>query len=120
MYRAQFALPPAPAGFRWQPCVYQFDRTNTPAFASVVLPTGAESGYIPLHLDKDACFVLLAAKITADGFNVWLFDPWSNPLMDSYINADEFADGTSPAAVLEGPGLEVPAGSVFTIRLQGQ
>lgn len=120
MYRPQFAIPDAPPGFVYQPCVYQFDRTNTPAFSNIVLPTGAESPYIPLHLDKDACFVLLAVKAIADGFNILLFDPWSNQLSETYVNTDLFAGRLPPAAVLEGPGLEVPAGSVFTVRLQGQ
>ena len=120
MYRPQFAMPPAPEGFTWQPCIYQFDRTNTPAFGNVILSKGQESPYIPLHLDKDACFVLLATKITADGFNVLLFDPWSNQLMDDYLNASLFAGKLPPATALEGPGLSVPPGAVFTVRLQGQ
>jgi len=120
MFRPQFAMPVAPAGFVYQPCVYQFDRTNTPAFAAVVLASGAQTGDIPLHLDKDACFILLAVKVIADGFNLELRDPWTNPLMDGFIDGDLYAGRVPPATALEGPGLEVPAGAVFTVRLQGQ
>ncbi len=120
MNRPQFLLPPAPAGFQWQPCVYQFDRTNTPAFNSVVLGAGQESGHIPLHTDKDACFVLLACKVIADAFNVLLFDPWSNQLMDDFVAGELYANSIPPATVLEGPGIDVPAGAVFTVRLQGK
>ncbi len=120
MFRPQFAMPQAPAGWVYQPCVYQFDRTNTPAFAFVVLGAGDETGDIPLHLDKDACFVLLAVKVIADGFNIELRDPDTNPLMDTFISGDIYAERLVPATTLEGPGLEVPAGAVFTVRLQGQ
>lgn len=120
MYRPQFLMPAAPAGMVWQPCIYQWDRTNTPAFGNIVLASGSESGNIPLHLDKDACFVLLACKVIADGFDVEIFDPWTNPLTDTFVNTDLFAGKLSPAAVLEGPGVEVPAGAVFTVRLRGQ
>jgi hypothetical protein len=120
MYRPQFAMPPAPDGWVWQTCAYQFDRTNTPAFAAVVLAAGEQTGDIPLHLDKDACFVLLAIKIIADGFNLEIRDPWTNPLMDTFILPDLYASGLPPVTTLEGPGLEVPAGAVFTVRLQGR
>jgi hypothetical protein len=120
MYRPQYAMPQAPTGWVYQPCVYQFDRTNTPAFASVVLATGAQTGDIPLHLDKDACFILLAVKVIADGFNLEIRDPWTNPLMDDFMNGDLWANRLPPCTALEGPGLEVPAGAVFTVRLQGQ
>ena len=120
MFRPQFALPAAPAGWVYQPCVYQFDRTNTPAFASVILASGAQTGDIPLRLDKDACFILLAVKIIADGFDLELRDPWTNPLMDGFISPDLYASGLPPSTAVEGPGLEVPAGAIFTVRLQGQ
>ncbi len=120
MYRPQFAMPAAPDGWVWQPCVYQFDRTNTPAFGNIVLGSGDYSSYIPLHLDKDACFLLLAVKIIADGFNLELYDPFNNPLMDNFLPMDLYAGKLPPTTVLEGPGIESPAGAVFTVRLQGQ
>ncbi len=120
MFRPQFAMTPAPAGWVYQPCIYQFDRTNTPAFAAVVLASGDQTGDIPLHLDKDACFILLAVRIISDGFDIELRDPWTNPLMDDFTNGDIYAERLVPVTTLEGPGLEVPAGAVFTVRLQGQ
>jgi hypothetical protein len=119
MYRPQFALPAAPAGFLWQPCVYQFDQNNVPALGSLTLTAGQESGYIPLSLDRDACFVLLAVKIQNGGVNVLLFDPWLNQLMDDYVTPALYASELLITA-LEGPGIEVPPGSAFSVRLQGQ
>ena len=120
MYRPQFALPPAPEGFLWQPCVYQFDNTNTPAFGNMVLAKGQESGRIPLELDRDAPFTLLACKAANSGFNIRLTDPWGNELMDDFVSPALYANQVPPATVLEGPGIEVPPGAVFTIRFQGQ
>lgn len=118
MYRPQFAMPPAPEGFVWQPCVFQFSQNNVPALGSLLLSAGQETGYIPLRLDHDACFTLLAIKIQNGGVNVLLEDPWSNQLMDSYERPALYASELLPT-VLEGPGIEVPAGSIFNVRLQG-
>ena len=120
MFRPQFPLPSAPAGFVWQPCIYEFDRFNLPALGSLSLATGQETGYIPLHLDADACFMLLAVRVQNAGFNVLLFDPWSNQLMDTYVSPLLYASQLPFMTVLEGPGIEVPAGSAFSVRLQGQ
>lgn len=120
MYRPQFPMADAPAGWEWHPCVYQFDSTNTPAFGNIVLSTGAETGYIPLHMDKDACFVLLACKIIADAFDVLLFDPFTNQLMDDFTPSTLYAESRVPVTTLEGPGIEAPAGSAFSVRLRGK
>ena len=112
-------MPPAPAGFEWQPCIYQFDQFNTPALANIALLPGQTSGNIPLKLDRDASFVLLACKVQNGGVNVLLSDPWSNNLMDDFLVPALFAGELSPWTVLEGPGLAVPAGAVFQVRLQG-
>lgn len=120
MYRPQFALPAAPKGFTWQPCIYQFDQNNTPALGELVLLSGQETGHIPLPLDPDAPFTLLAAKVTKGRFNLLLFDPWSNQLMDDYSRPELWASEDSPFTVLEGPGIELPAGAVLSVRLQGQ
>jgi hypothetical protein len=121
MFRPQFPLPAPPPGYVWQPCVYQFDKSNVPAFAAVTLVNGEESGHIPLKVDKDASFVLLAVKILFGGVNILLFDPWSDQLMDDYVNPQNYASNVVPATTLEGGnGLQVPAGSVFQVRLQGQ
>ncbi len=119
MYRPQFPMRPAPAGFEWQPCLYQFDQSNLPALGSLSLLPGQESPHIPLPLDKDAPFVLLAARVSEAGINVMLFDPWSNQLSDTFVIPSEFASALQVTA-LEGPGIEVPAGSQFAVRLQGR
>jgi len=111
-------MPAAPAGYVWQPCVYQFDQTNVPALGSIALLKGQESSYIALPLDRDAPFVLLAARIADTGLNVRLTDPWGNDLMDDYVSPLLYA--FDHLTVLEGPGLDVPLGAVFTVRLQGQ
>ncbi|HXU79229.1 MAG TPA: hypothetical protein VN794_21805 [Methylomirabilota bacterium] len=124
MYRPQFAFPEPPAGFTWQPCIYQFDAVNVPALGNLDLAAGQVSGHIPLPLDRDACFCLLAVKIQDGGVDILLFDPWSNQLMDDFVDPRIYASELPPAAPLEGlsagPGLMVPAGSRFSVRLQGR
>lgn len=120
MYRPQFPYPAAPAGFHWQPCAYQFDKNNVPAFAGIDLAAGAVSAHIPLKLDPGECFVLLGVKIQNGGVNVLLFDAWSNELMDDFVDPRLYASELQPFAQLEGPGIEQPAGSSFAVRLQGQ
>jgi hypothetical protein len=120
MYRPQFPMPKAPDGWAWQPCVYQFDTTNTPAFSGLILNPGQETGHIPLKIDKDSCFVLLAVRVFNFPANVLLFDPWTNQLMDDYVRPSLYASDEVMYTVLEGPGIEVPAGSTFAVRLQGQ
>src|SRR6266496_4422692 len=119
MYRPQFPMPSPSEGFQWQPCIFQFDQTNLPALGNLNLSPGQESGHIPLRLDRDAPFVLLAVRISDAGLNVLLFDPWSNQLMDDYVRPAIYADGLL-MTMLEGPGVEVPAGSMSSVRLQGQ
>ena len=120
MFRPQFPLPPPPAGYVWQPCLYQFDSTNTPAFSGISLTAGQETGYIPLHLDDDAPFVLLAVRMLNANVGVQLWDPHQNELMDSYVLPNVYAGAPPLTTVLEGPGIECPRGSVFNVRLQGQ
>jgi len=120
MYRPQFPFPAAPEGFVWQPCMYQFDASNLPALGSLTLTTGQVTGHIPLQLDPDAPFMLLAIRIENVGVNILLFDPWSNQLMDDFVKPSLYAANQGAATVLEGPGIEVPAGSSFSVRLQGQ
>ena len=120
MYRPQFPMPPPPCpGFQWQPCIFQFDQSNLPALGNLTLLPGQESGHIPLKLDRDAPFTLLAVRISDGGVNVLLFDPWANQLADTYLRPALYA-GALELTVLEGPGIEVPAGSAFSVRLQGQ
>ncbi len=120
MYRPQFAMPNPVKGFVWQPCVYQFDATNTPAFANIALVTNQETGHIPLSLDADVPFLLLGAKIQDSLVNVELWDPWGNMLMDGYLAPQLYASELPPFTVLEGPGIYCPAASVLQARLQGQ
>lgn len=120
MFRPQFAFPSAPPGYQWQPCIYQFSQNNVPAFGGINLAAGEVSGYIPLQLDQDAPFRLLGVKIENGGVDVLLFDPWSNQLMDDFVSPALYASELPPFTVLEGPGIEVDAGAVFSVRLQGQ
>jgi hypothetical protein len=84
------------------------------------LAKGQETGRIPLGLDRDAPFMLLACKIANSGFNIRLTDPWDNEMMDDFVSPALYASELLPSTVLEGPGIEVPPGAVFTIRFQGQ
>ena len=119
--RPQFPFPPPPAGYRWQPCIFQFDSSNTPILGSLGgMLTGQQSPYIPLRLDRDSRFFLLAVRLSdTAGLSVELFTPWSDPLMDSPVAAKEYASNTVPVTALEF-GVEVPAGAVFTVRYQAQ
>ncbi len=121
MFRPQFTAPPPtpPPGFVWQPCVYEFDPTNTPAFAGISLSTGQETGYIPLTLDSDAPFYLLAIKIEHTTANFQIRDPQTNELIDAFVPPELFASNLPPAAVLE-MGVLCPKGSVLEVKLQGQ
>lgn len=118
MFRPQFARPDAPEGFIWQPCIYQYDVTNTPAFQSLALVPGSETGYIPLDLDRDAPFVLLAIRMVTQGLNVQLWDPYNNPLMEDYTPPEEYAGHPPFTTILEGPGIECVKGGTFQVRLQ--
>jgi hypothetical protein len=120
MFRPQFPFPSPPPGFIWQPCIFRFDKTNTPAFVGVSLATGQESGYIPLPLDQDAPFILMAIKVGHTNVNVQILDPYGNELMDTYVDPAEYASDTVPPTILEGPGIECPKGGRFQVRLQGQ
>jgi hypothetical protein len=94
---------------------------NVPALGSLALGTGQESSYIPLQLDKDVPFILMGVKIQNGAFNVALWDPFNNPLMDSFEVPAEYASELPPFTVLEGGGgIECPAGAVFLVKLQGQ
>jgi hypothetical protein len=119
MFRPQFPDVAPPPGFVWQPCVYSFDYTNTPAFI-LALASSQESGWIPMHLDSDAPFILKAIKIVHSGLNVILRDPHYNELSDDFENPNEYSTAVSPWTVLEGPGIDCPSGSTFHVRLQGQ
>lgn len=120
MNRPQFAFPAPPDGFRWQPCVYQFSENNVPSFASIALTSGQQTGHIPLRLDHDAPFILMGIKIQNAGVNVLLSDPFGNELTDDFVEPSEYGSDLPPFTVLEGPGIEVPAGAIFQVRLQGQ
>jgi hypothetical protein len=118
VYRPQFPFPAAPEGFTWQPCIYQFDESNVPALGGLALSAGQESVFIRLSLDKDSCFVLHAVRISDAGFDIMLLDSWLNPLMDDYLSPSLYSSPDHVTA-LEGPGIEVPAGSIFSVRLRG-
>lgn len=120
MYRPQFAFSSPPPGFRWQPCVYQWDSNTIPALGNLTLSTGQESSYIPLRFDADEPFFIHAIKIQNGGVNVALWDPDGNPLMDDYVKPCQYASELQPATVLEGLGIEVCPRAVFQVRLQGQ
>lgn len=62
MYRPQFAYPAAPDGCEDQRFHYSFDATNCPRLAVGQLPAGEHTGRIPLLLDEDAPFILLAIQ----------------------------------------------------------
>jgi hypothetical protein len=118
VFRPQFPFPPAPPGFSWQPCVYQYDGTNTPVLGTLLLSSGQVSGHIPLHTDKDAPFLLMAIRVTGTETKILLLDQWWNYLVHDYVLPAMYGS-TIPPTNLEGPWVEVPAGAVLQARFEG-
>jgi len=81
MYRPQFAYPPPPTGCREQNCMYSFDATNTPSFASIAA-NDPGTNKIPLQLDQDADFIIRAVRITPSSLRVVLEDCFLHALVD--------------------------------------
>lgn len=115
MYRPQFPFCPAPAGYRWEPVIYAFDTTNTPAL-SVLLNPGEETDNIPLLLDSDADFYWCGTRFLFSGLDVQLKDPFTAPLMDDAEVPELEADSAMPT-VLEPLGCFCPKGSAILIRI---
>ena len=106
MYRPQFAIPLPSPPCEDQSCMYSFDGTNTPAFSGSLQPL-AQTGRIPLHLDKNADFYLLAVS-TDLPVSLRIEDGKSNPLSDSEntLQAQNFENPNLYSAT-EGAGFAV-------------
>ena len=127
MFRPQFAyLLPASPCFD-QKCQYSFDKTNTPIFAGT-LAAGAETGLIPLSLDRDGSDFLVRGLSTQGAVSFRLEDTRRNPLSDSenavqstnYELPNEYSNTSGAGiAVLESGngGLRIPAGGNFRVYL---
>lgn len=126
MFRPQFAYPLPPSPCFDQKCQYSYDRTNLPVFAGS-LAAGAQTGRVPLHVDKDAAF-LLRAITTIGTVSFRLEDCNRNPLSDSEnsINSTNFElpneysnTGGAAYAILESGagGQHVPAGGSLFVYL---
>lgn len=113
-------MPEAPEGFEWHMCAYEFDQTNTAAFVNIALSPGQEGPHIPLRLDHDVPFYLMAIRITFANVDVQLWDVWDNPLLDDFDQPAEYASASPPSTVLEGPWIACPPGSSFVVRLRGR
>ncbi len=83
MYRPQFAYPVPPKECVDQRFHYSYDFTNTPYLNSGSLAAGAHSGRIPLQMDQDADFYLLALQHQPNGLQLRLETPFADPLSDS-------------------------------------
>lgn len=89
-YRPQFAYPVPDTKCMEMRGHYSYDSTNTPSLVGN-LAAGARTGRIPLPLDRDADFYLLAIQQlsagagihSAQNIQVRIEDPWTNPLSDS-------------------------------------
>jgi hypothetical protein len=126
MYRPQFAyaLPAAPC--QDQTCQYSFDHTNLPVFLGS-LAAGAQTGRIPLKLDKDADFYLRAIR-SQGAISFRLEDTDGNPLSDcdnavnstNYELPNEYSRtaGAGLVALESGAdGVFGPAGGNFVVYL---
>ena len=126
MYRPQFAYTPPASPCEDQPCMYGFDSSNLPVFLGT-LAAGAQTGRVPLRLDKDADFYLRG--ISQQGaVSIRLEDTDGNPLSDSEnaVNSSNFelpkeysnAAGAGFVALESGAGgVFGPAGGNFVVYL---
>ncbi len=103
MYRPQNVCPPAPADCVDQRFHYAYDKSNTPFLNSGTLAAGAHTGRIPLSMDQDAPFFLLAIQQAATGLQMRLETPHGEPLSDSG-NANEVLNYVFPALYSEVDG----------------
>jgi hypothetical protein len=128
-YRAQFAYPPAPAGFHDEDFIHYYDAISTPTLGSI-LPAGATLRDIPLVLETDADFIARGIRIF--GFvdfqlrepnGAFLSEqPPANPpsLFHSYLGGGIII---FPAGPMELPTVPLeseivcPAGSAFLLYL---
>jgi hypothetical protein len=132
-YRPQFAF--RRSSCYEQKCMYSFDRTNLPALKlnTPDIAAGAQTGRIPLHLDKDAAFELRGISVQYDVVNSLAFrleDPDGNPLCDSenqapqtnFVESSEsaFTKGAGIVALEGGPGgIPTPASANYVLYLYG-
>jgi hypothetical protein len=116
VYRPQFPISPAPEGFEWVPTIYSFDATNTPALSLAITGT-QQTDDIPLLLDDDADFYLMAIKVNAPLVKMILKDPYTAPLVDDFVSPLLWADDLQPT-VVETPGLYCPAGSALLAKFR--
>lgn len=115
MYRPQFVYPLPPAPCEDQACMYSFDQTNLPVFSGT-LAAGAQTGRLPLKLDKDADFYLRAIH-SKGAISFRLEDTDGNALSDSENAANgtnfELPNEYSNTAGAGGVALESGAGGIF-------
>jgi hypothetical protein len=115
MYRPQFLFPLPPNPCTDQSCMYSFDSSNLPVFLGTLLP-GAQTGRIPLKLDKDADFYLRAID-TMGAIAIRLEDTDGNPLSDcdNVVNSTNFElqPEYSQTAGAGFAALESGAGGIF-------
>jgi hypothetical protein len=81
MYRPQFAYPLVAPPCQDQRCLYSFDSSNLPVFTGT-LAAGAQTGRVPLRLDKDADFYLRGISQRGT-VSIRIEDTDGNPLSDS-------------------------------------
>jgi hypothetical protein len=126
MYRPQFSFPSPPSPCEDQSCLYSYDSTNLPTFQGT-LAAGAQTGRIPLRLDKDADFYLRAIS-TRGLISFRLEDTDGNQLSDSenasnrmnFVRQQEYSQTAGAGfAVLESgaDGVYGPAGGNYVIYL---
>jgi len=130
MYRPQYALP-RPRDCWEQRFHYSYDYTNTPVLDFGFLGVGAHTGRIPLYMDQDADFYLLAIQHQLNGLQLRLETPFGDPLCDSGNTVEttnyvlpalwDETDGAGPVA-LEGDtsgwgGIFCPRGGVLNLYL---
>ena len=115
MYRPQFAYPLPASPCEDQKTVFSFDSTNLPVFLGT-LAAGAQTGRVPLRLDKDADFYLRGIS-QRGAVSIRIEDTDGNPLsdLDNPINSTNY-ELPNQYSNVAGAGLvtlESGAGGVF-------
>jgi len=123
MYRPQYAFPAPLSDCLDQRFHYAYDASNTPTLAQGSLAAGGHTGRIPLQMDQDAPFYLLAIQQQASGLQLRLESPYADPLSDSgntiestnYVFSALYSE-TDGAAVVTIDGDAVPEGGIYCPR----
>lgn len=125
-FRAQYAFPAPPLGWKEEDFVYYFDQTNLPVLATLSAPGDSARGIV-LQLQNDAEFRLRGIQISGNtqSMQIRWYDAFGNFLSASVVEADRDYSGTINGALQIGrlpvmvePEIPCPAGGFLSIDIE--